>query len=151
MDFNKYLQSKTFKGALVAIGALSVLLFVFKAGEFVGYGKANFSYRWGENYHRNFAGPRNGFLGNFGRGFGDKDFINAHGTFGTIIKIDGSTLVVKGRDDVEKIILISDQTIITRRRETIKSNDLKVDDRVVIIGSPNEQGQIEAKLIRVFR
>jgi hypothetical protein len=151
MDFNKYLQSKTFKRALVAIGALIVLLFVFKTGEFVGYRKANFSYRWGENYHRNFAGPRSGFLENFGRGFGDKDFINAHGTFGSIIKIDGSTLVVKGRDDVEKTILISDKTTITSRRETIKPSDLKVDDRVVIIGSPNEQGQIEAKLIRVFR
>jgi len=151
MDFNKYLQSKTFKRALVAIGALIVLLFVFKAGEFVGYRKANFSYLWGENYHRNFAGPKSGFLGNFGRGFGDKDFINAHGTFGSIIEIDGDTLVVKGKNDVEKTILISDKTIITSRRETIKSSDLKVDDQVVIIGSPNEQGQIEAKLIRVFR
>jgi hypothetical protein len=32
----------------------------------------------------------------------------------------------------------------------IKKDDLKVGDQVVIIGSPNEQGQIEAKLIRIF-
>lgn len=151
MDFNKLFQSKKFKIALVAIGALIVLLLVFKAGEFVGYRKARFSYKWGENYNRNFAGPRSGFFGNFGLSFGDKDYINAHGTFGSIIKIDGSTLIVKGSDNVEKTILISDTTTITSRRETIKAGDLKIDDRVVVIGSPNEQGQIEAKLIRVFR
>ena len=151
MDFNKFFQSKTFKTTLIVIGALIVLLLVFKAGEFVGYRKARFSYKWGENYNRNFAGPRGGFFGNFGRGFGDHDYINAHGTFGSIIKIDSSTFVVKGNDNVEKTILISDKTTITSRRETIKTSDLKVDDRIAIIGSPNEQGQIEAKLIRVFR
>ncbi len=151
MDFNKFFQSKKFKMVLVGIGALVVLLMVFKAGVFVGYKKANFSYSWGENYQRNFGGPRGEFLGDFRHGFGDKDFINSHGTFGSIIKIDGSTLIAKGSDNVEKTILVSDKTTITSRRETIKVSDLKVDDRVVIIGSPNEQGQIEAKLIRVFR
>lgn len=158
MDFNKFFQSKTFRISLIVIGALIVLLFVFKTGVFVGYKKAQFSYRWGENYHRNFAGPRGGFFGDFRRGPGDRDYINAHGTFGSIIKIDpatgsgqAATLIVKGSDNVEKTILVSDKTTITSRREAIKINDLKVDDRIVIIGSPNEQGQIEAKLIRVFR
>ena len=35
-------------------------------------------------------------------------------------------------------------------RETVKKEDLKVGDWVVIIGSPNEKGQIEARLIRLF-
>jgi len=35
-------------------------------------------------------------------------------------------------------------------RETVKKEDLKVGDWVVIIGSPNEEGQIEARLIRLF-
>ena len=151
MDFNKFFQSKAFRITLITIGALIILLLVFKVGVFVGYRKAGFSYRWGENYHRNFGGPRGGFFGNFGYGFGDRDYTNAHGTFGSVIKIDGSTLIVKGSDNVEKTILVSDKTTITSRRETIKASDLKIDDRAVIIGSPNEQGQIEAKLIRVFR
>ncbi|KKT29274.1 hypothetical protein A3G55_02830 [Candidatus Giovannonibacteria bacterium RIFCSPLOWO2_12_FULL_44_25] len=150
MDINNFLKQKTFKLAVLSIGALILLLLVFKAGVFVGYKKASFSYSWGENYHRNFAGPRGGFLSDFGRGFEDKDFIGAHGTSGSIIKIDGSTLMIKGGDNVEKTILISDQTTIASRRKTIKAGDLKVDDRVVIIGSPNEQGQIEAKFIRLF-
>lgn len=151
MDYNKLFQSKKFKGVLFALGGLVVLLMVFKAGIFVGYRKANFSYRWGENYHRNFAGPRGGFFGDVRRGFEDRDFINAHGTIGAIIKIDGSILVIRGEGDVEKTILVSDKTMIESRREPLAVRDLKTDDRVVVIGSPDEQGQIEAKLIRVFR
>lgn len=151
MNLDKFFQSKTFKIAFIAVGALAVLFFVFRVGVFVGYRKAGFSYRWGENYHRNFAGPRGGFFGDFRRGFGDKDFINAHGTFGSIIKIDGSSIIIKGKDDVERAVLISDKTTVSSRRETVKTGDLKVDDQIVVIGSPNEQGQIEAKLIRLFR
>lgn len=153
MDFKglKKLESKKIKIVLAFVGALAVLLFVFQAGVFVGYKKARFSYRWGENYHRNFAGPRGGFFGDVRRGFEDRDFINAHGTIGAIIKIDGSVLVIKGEGDVEKTILVSDKTMIESRREPLAVRDLKMDDRVVVIGSPDEQGQIEARLIRVFR
>ncbi|MDO8600801.1 MAG: DUF5666 domain-containing protein [bacterium] len=161
MDFNKFFsaidglvsggQSKKFKIALIVLGALIVLLAAFRAGEFVGYKKARFSYMWGENYHRNFAGPRGGFFGDVRRGFEDGDFISAHGTFGSVISIDGSTLVIKGEGDVEKTILVSDKTMIESRREPLRISGLRVDDRVVVIGSPDEQGRIEAKLIRVFR
>ena len=147
MDFKLLPQSKILKYVLWGIGFLIILLLVFKAGEFVGFRKAAFSYRWGEHYYRNFAGPRGGFPDDL-RG---RDFLMSHGIFGSIIKIDGSTLIVKGSDNVEKTILVSDETTVTNRRETIKISDLKVDDRIAIIGSPNEQGQIEAKLIRVFR
>lgn len=131
---------------LFGIGALIVLLLVFKAGMVVGFKKANFSYRWVENYHRNFGGPRGGFLGDFS----DRDFTDAHGTSGQIIKIDGNTLVTKGRDDVEKIVLVKDDTVIKRFQDTLKVADLKVNDYIVMIGDPNDAGQIEAKLIRLF-
>lgn len=150
MDYNKFLQSKNFKIVLIVIGALIVLLLVFKAGVSVGYRKANFSYRWGENYHRNFAGPRGGFLGDFRPGFGEGPFINAHGTAGSIIKIDGNTIVTKGRDNVEQIVLVKDDTTITRLRTQVQISDLKVDEMIIVIGNPNEAGQIEAKLIRVM-
>ena len=133
MDINNFLKQKSFKIIALAVGAVILLLLVFGTGVKVGTLKAHYSYKLAENYHRNFG-----------------DFINAHGTSGLIIKIDGSTLIVKSGDNVEKTILISDQTTITSRRKTIKAGDLKVDDRVVIIGSPNEQGQIEAKFIRLF-
>jgi len=150
MNLKSFFQSKTFKRILWGIGGLIVLLFVFRAGMIVGFKKASFSYQWGENYHRNFAGPRAGFFGDFMGGDFGKDFIDAHGVFGQIIKIDGSTLVIKGANEAEKIILLKDDTAVRRLRETIKPGDLKVDDNIVVIGSPNNAGQIEAKLIRVL-
>ena len=136
--------------ALVVVGAVILLLLVFKVGVFVGYKKASFSYKWGENYHRNFAGPREGFFGDLKCVLGDKDFIDAHCIFGTIIKIDGNIILIKGKDNVESAVLVSNTTVIRRGRKTIKPADLKTDDHIVIIGSPNDQGQIEARLIRLF-
>jgi len=150
MDIGNFLKQKNSKIIAISIGALILFLLVFKAGVFVGYKKASFSYKWGENYHRNFAGPREGFFGDLKRGFGDKDFIDAHGIFGTIIKIDGNIILIKGKDNVETAVLVSDTTVIRRGRETIKPADLKTDNHIVIIGSPTEQGQIDAKLIRLF-
>ena len=60
MNITKFFQSKKFTVVLIAIVALIALLGAFKVGMVVGYKKAGYSYRWGENYHRNFAGPRNG-------------------------------------------------------------------------------------------
>src|SRR3989338_2481893 len=150
MDIGNFLKQKNSKIIAISIGALILFLLVFKAGVFVGYKKASFSYKWGENYHRNFAGPREGFFGDLKRGFGDKDFIDAHGIFGTIIKIDGNIILIKGKDNVETAVLVSDTTVISPGRETIKPADLKTDNHIVIIGSPTEQGQIDAKLIRLF-
>lgn len=146
MDTNKFLQSKIFIVIVLGIGALVILLFGFKIGEIVGAKKADFSCRWSDNYQRNFGGPRGGFPG----GFGDRDFIDANGTFGQIIKIDGSNLVIKGRNDIEKVILVKDTTTIKKLQETIKLGNLKIDDFVVVIGQANDSGQTEAKLIRVM-
>ncbi len=144
------------------VAGLIVLFFAFRLGMVVGYRQAYFSYRWGENYHRNFGGPRGGFFEGF---FSDrKDFIESHGTFGQIVKIDftvstssaqtsstpAATLVVKGGNDVEKIILVKDDAVITRFRQEAKLADLKVGDYIVVIGRPNDSGQIEAKLIRIM-
>jgi hypothetical protein len=139
-------QSKIFLGIICGIGAFIILLLVFKAGTMVGVRKADFSCRWSDNYHQNFGGPREGFM----KGFGDRDFIDANGTTGQIIKIDGSTLVIKGRNDVEKVILLKEDTTISGPTDKLKSTDLKIDEYVVVIGEPNAQGQIEAKLIRLL-
>jgi len=78
------------------------------------------------------------------------DFTNPHGTFGKIIKIDLPTIAVQASDGTEKSIVIDDNTTIRRFQETLTSKDLKVDDPIVVIGEPNDQGQIEAKLIRLM-
>ena len=132
---NKFFQSKAFKIILIVIGCFIVLMLVFKLGMIVGSTKERFFHRWAENYSRNFGG------------MGE---MKAHGDFGQIIKIELPTIVIKGEKDVEKVILLKDDTIIERFREKISSQDLKVNDKIVIIGSANDVGQIEAKMIRIM-
>jgi len=139
MDINKILQSKKFKIVMSIIGSIIILLLVFSIGTIVGFKKANFSFRWAENYHRNFGGPREGFFGQIN----GRDFIDAHGVFGQIIKIDGSTLIINGRDNTEKVVIIKNDTV-------INGPQMKVNDYIVVIGDPNNTGQIEARLIRLM-
>jgi len=138
------------KWIIVAIIGFVIVVLIFSIGIFVGGMKARFSYRWAESYHKNFAGPQGGFFGDWRALPPPGDFIEGHGTFGEIIKINNSDLIVKGQGDVEKVILITKDTTIEKGRDTLKKEELKIGDSIVIIGSPNEQGQIEAKLIRLF-
>lgn len=144
-------SSRPFKIAVYVVLALIVLAGVFGVGISVGYRKANFSYSWGENYHRNFGGPKGGFMRQLPPPLRmEDDFINSNGTAGSIIKIDGGSLIIKGNDNVEKTIVVTDKTAVVSGRQNIKVSDLRVGDLTVTIGSPNSSGQIEAKLIRVF-
>ena len=150
LQIKKVFQSQGFARVLKIIAGIFVLLLIFGTGVRVGFRKANFSYRWGENYHRNFGGPRHGWF--HGLDADEHEFMNAHGTAGSILQVDvsGGTLVVKGKDNTERTILISAQTVIQKNRVAQQIADLKADDRIVVIGTPNAQGQIEAKFIRVF-
>lgn len=139
-------QLKVLHILILGVAGAIILLFVFLVGMSVGFKKASFSYRWGENYHRNFAGPRQGFFNDFM----GKEFMDAHGLIGKIIKIEDSNLVIQDKDKVEKIVLIGKDTTIERFRDSIKVGELKVDDMIVVIGQPNQSGQVEAKFIRVL-
>lgn len=56
----------------------------------------------------------------------------------------------EGKRDGEKILMVSDQAVIKQRQKTIRLSDLEVGDTIVIVGSPNGNGHIEAKMVRVF-
>lgn len=146
MDIQSFFKSKIFTGILIGLSIAIAFLILFNLGMFVGYHKADFSYRWSENYHRNFAGPRQGFMAEME----GRDFIDSHGIVGQIIKIDGSAIVIKGRDNIEKVISISAETAIHSLRQSIKINELKINDLIVVIGDPDNSGNISAKLIRVL-
>lgn len=146
MELNKFFQSKGFKLSVLIICGLIIVLTAFWAGLFIGFRQARFSFAWGENYHRNFSGPKRMLPFDFNA----RNFIPPHGVFGQIIKIDGSTLVIKGADAIEKLVTVNENTIIQKFRDQIQLNDLKVDDEIVVIGEPNDLGQIEAKLIRLL-
>ena len=141
----KIFESKVLVGVLYGIGIIIIITLIFSAGVSVGFHKASFGRAWGDNYERNFGmmQPRFG-------GLGQNNFPNAHGSIGKIIKIQLPTIIVQDRDNTEKVILITNDTKIQRMRTEIKSSDLAINDFVTIIGSPDSQGQIEAKFIRVM-
>lgn len=156
------LKSKSFKVAAIAIGSIIIALIIFTAGVNVGFHKAKFSFKFGENYERNFMGPfqdqgvsmgPNGPMGMMRekvRDFEGRDFRNPHGISGTIISISENSLVIKDKDNEESTVSVDDKTIIKSGRDTIKIGDLKNDEEIVVIGRPGDDGVINADLIRVF-
>ncbi|HWA32079.1 MAG TPA: hypothetical protein VG694_01345 [Candidatus Paceibacterota bacterium] len=147
----KFIGSKALTRVIYGLGILVVAALIFHAGSVVGFRKASFGHAWEEHYEENFGmmagvNPVNGPAG-FGM---MSDFPNAHGAAGKIIKVEPSDLIVEDRDGTEKVILFDDDTDLRKGRNSISTADLKIDDFAVVIGSPNDQGQIEAKMIRVM-
>lgn len=146
IKIKKALESIKFKTVICILGILAVILLVFQAGMIAGFRKASFGHDWGEHYSQNFGFPNMG-PGMMRGGFGNLP--NAHGAIGKIIKVSLPTIIVLDeKDNTEKSVLIGEGTEIRKVKESIDEDQLKVDDHVVVIGSPNSSGQIEAKLIR---
>ena len=153
MEKNDILESKIFRGIILGIAGLIILAFVFGLGIFVGTKKADFSFKWADEYHRNFGGPQGGLFGDFN----NNEFSSANGVYGQIIGINPSTgsgqavtLTIKGRDNVEKIATVDDKTTIRIQMQNEKISDLKVGNNIVVIGEPSSNGQIEAEFIRIL-
>jgi len=150
---DKILKSRKFVIAATIVGIFIIALVSFSAGVAVGFHKAKFSFKFGENYERNFIGPmHDGPMGMmpFPPEFEGKGMRNGHGVAGTIISISDSNIVIKDRDGKENTIAVSDKTIINLGRDAIKIADLKNDEEIVVIGKPGDDGVINADLIRVF-
>jgi hypothetical protein len=141
-------QSKTLRGIIIGLCIFLAIALIFQAGVFVGYKKAEFSGHFGDNYSRAFGGdrPEIGMMKNFPRDI----FTGGHGAAGKILRISLSSIVVADRDNVEKVIAIDTDTSVKNFRNDIKVADLKIGDFVVVLGSPDEGGQIIAKLIRLM-
>lgn len=160
MNLKELTQSKYFKVVVASVGVLVVALVSFASGVAVGFHKAKFSYAFGENYERNFGGGSRGMMQG-GRGgmmdrspffgkFDGRDFRNAYGTIGTILSISDSTIIVKDKDDKENVVAVTEQTLIKSGRATVALGDLKTEDRVVVVGHPDDNGVVNARLIRIF-
>jgi len=143
---NNFFHSRFFKVMIYSLAVIFIALIIFYAGIQVGLRKSFFSSRWGENYGRNFGGLRGGMIG---LPPGDEP-IGGHGTFGQIIRINLPQVVIKSPQDVEKIIVIGADTQIRELRGIINSSELRVGETVVVIGSPDSSGLIDADLIRVL-
>ncbi len=149
IDMNKiknYLNSVKIGKTSLVIGIILLMIVSFQFGVFVGFGKASFNFRNGERYFLEMNGRRDDPM----MGLKRDDFQNTHGTIGKIIRISPDVLIVLDKEQKEKTISISTSTVIKKFREDIKAVDLKIDDFIAVIGSPEENGFVGAKLIRVM-
>ncbi len=73
-----------------------------------------------------------------------------NGVFGRVLSATGTNLVIDGQDTFEQNVLITSSTAIRTERGTATLQDIQPNTEVGVFGAPNEQGQIEAHLIRLF-
>jgi hypothetical protein len=144
MDIKKIIESKKGKYIIVGLILFVFTFIVFRIGIELGYREAYFSSRLGDNYSRNFLGESGGMMG-----FMQDNLPGEHGAVGKVVKIDTQTMLVATGNNLEKVIRFTDDTLFRKFRTTIKQGDINVDDSVVVIGFPNDAGEIVAGLIRV--
>lgn len=114
----------------------------------MGERKATFSQRFGDNFERNFRGPDGGMM--FPGFPGEGPMPGGHGAVGEIISIALPNIIVAGPDNLEKTIVIGTDTRIREFQSELNAEDLTVGDHIITLGEPNEEGQIEAKLVRLL-
>ncbi|MGC9602928.1 MAG: hypothetical protein ABSF47_00435 [Minisyncoccia bacterium] len=140
------LRSRWLRISVFTLLALIILLAVFWFGMVIGEKRADFKNNWGQNYGRFFGEPRHGFFGELPSGGPGNPFGNA----GTVLSVQGDTIVTKSSDNSEKTILVTSSTVIREQSEAEALSEIKPGDLIVAIGAPNASGQIEASFIRIF-
>ena len=127
------MSNKWVRYILIGIGAVLALCICLGAGVFVVRSNTRSQGRSGGPIRQMFS---------FGSG---------HGAIGTIERIDHQTLSVRRRDGKLQTVVVNNDTRIEENRKRITSADLELNDQITVIGSPDSQGQIVARWIRVLR
>lgn len=145
-QIKSFVRTPMFVTIIKILSALLVVVAVFSFGEFVGFKKAAFTFRQGEQYFRSFDGPQRGF-GDEVRGRG---FIGAHGTIGTVLSVSSSSIAMRERGGRETSISTSSSTAIMRFRDKVDISTITPGTEIVVIGSPGNESVIIARLIRIL-
>ncbi|HBD24437.1 MAG: hypothetical protein A2566_01440 [Candidatus Zambryskibacteria bacterium RIFOXYD1_FULL_40_13] len=148
MNIKNFIQSRVFRGILIGLAIAVAILVIFQAGVFIGYRKATFGHHFGDNFERNFKDPKGMSFG-FRGGPAGMGMPGGHGAAGKIVSIALPLIVVAGPDNLEKTLVIDEDTEIREFQNTITKDKLQVGDFIIVLGTPNEAGEIEAKLIRL--
>jgi hypothetical protein len=145
MDWKNLDKSRSVKICVASIAGIVIVIISFQAGVFVGYKKAAFSFRGGDNYYRAFGGHSRALIG-----MDNDDLPASYGAAGKIVKVNLPEIIIADRANVEKTIIINDDTIVKEFKGEASSSAIHQDDFAVVIGTPNNKSQIEAKLIRII-
>lgn len=133
------------------VGVMLVAVLSFAIGFTAGLHKARFSYRFGENYERNFVNSEeHSMKDRMLREMDGKFFRSGHGVVGEILSITSHTIVVRSPEGQENSIEVTDTTVYRKGGDGVNLEALSVGDRVVVLGKPSDDGMVTADLIRVF-
>ena len=146
-DIKNFIESKKTSRIMTAVVILAGVIFVFHMGEEFGYRKAEIMDHMSGGYNKAF-GPRDSRR-NGPMGYLFDDQTGTHGVAGKIISVTAEKILVEGNEGIEKTIIIDKDTLIKKQRETVLPETLKANDFIVVIGSPDTNGQIKAKIIRI--
>lgn len=142
-DIIAFMNSPRFVPILVGIGCIIIAVFIFEAGIAVGFHKAEYVGHWEENYNRNF-GPSMMY------GMPGGGIPNPHGANGRIVNITLPTFVIDGGNGPERVVETSEDTLVRNGNTALTPNDLTVGEYVVVLGTPADNGDVDASLIRIL-
>ena len=144
---NNLLESKKIRAILVILGGLIVLFVVFGLGMAVGYDRAGFAAGFDRNYYRIFfGGAPGGPMGMMAPPMPGA----THGVVGAVIDVGTSTISVTDEKNNEQSIVISSGTVIRDGDTDGAIADVAVGDQIAVIGEPDNNGQIEARFVRIL-
>ncbi len=133
------------KKVLAALGVTLLCLIAFQAGSAFGFHRAIVAFKYDDRFDGRYGmhskrGP-----------FGDpgERLPGAHGTAGRVLSVDMPTVLIEDRD-MERIVRFATGTEIREGRERAESGAISVDDFIVVIGNPNDKGEVEAKFVRIL-
>lgn len=147
MNIEHKLKEVNVKKVLIVTCSCIGVLVVFQVGVLVGYSKATYSDRLGDNYYKTFdrqSGTPNRIL------LMGMEVPGGHGAVGKVVQLNFPTFIVAGPDNVEKVVRIDSTTLVRHFKDKAASTSLRVDDTVIVVGSPNDDGEVVAKLIRIM-
>lgn len=137
----KHIQSKRARVTIGIVVALILALLIFHAGVVFG------SHR-GFGRYDSYRGFRHPFLPS---GFAlPHGFIpNDHGAVGTISALTPPTLTMKTRGETSQVVVFGTSTMIRDMRNA-STTALSVGAQIVVLGEPDSEGRINAKVIRIL-
>ncbi len=146
MNLKHFFHNQATSKIILILAVLLVILVIFQAGLTVGFRKASFACNWNDSFLQGPNNPRS-MLAPF---INDKDDFNPHGAIGQIISTSLPVIMIKGQDNLEKVIHIGPNTAIRNFRQTASTSDLTVGQNIIVVGEPDDSGNIQAVLIRII-
>lgn len=146
MNTTEFLKSPKFKAIVYLLAIVLAVVVIFEAGVAVGYHRAAFSYHWTKGFMADNHDPRS-FFAVFSH---DPDEPNPHGTMGQVVSVHLPEVLVKGPNSPEQVVVIGPGTAVRRFRGDGTSTDITAGQQVIVIGSPDDTGDIQASFIRIL-